>query len=84
MRGQREVFVCSEQVAGTAETLLDAMASAGAELVAVSPDVMASLAEREAAEGLVATFDLFETSLDELRLGAQTLVLVLGPPARPR
>ncbi len=73
----REVFVCSEQVAGTAETLLDAMALAGAEVVAVSPDVMASLAEREAAEGLVATFDLFETSLDELRLGAQALVLVL-------
>jgi len=73
----REVFVCSEQVAGTAEVLLDAMASAGAELVAVSPDVMASLAEREAAEGLVATFDLLETSLDELPLGAQALVLVL-------
>ena len=52
------------------DPLLDAMASAGAEVVAVSPDVMASLAEREAAEGLVATFDLFETSLDELGLGA--------------
>lgn len=73
----REVFCCQEQLVGTSETLLDAMTSAGAEVVAVSPDVMASLAEREATEGLVATFDLFETSLDELGLGAQTLVLVL-------
>lgn len=73
----RELFVSSEQLIGTAETLLDAMALAGAELVAVSPDVLASLIEREAAEGLVVTFDLFETSLDKLWLNAQTLVLVL-------
>jgi TrmH family RNA methyltransferase len=73
----REVFFCQEQLAGTSETLMDAMASAGAEVVGVSPDVMACLAEREAAEGLVATFDLFETNLDELLLGARALVLVL-------
>ena len=40
----REVFVCSEQVAGTAETMLDVMSCAGVELVTVSSYLLASLA----------------------------------------
>lgn len=73
----REAFVCHELLAPAHASLLDRLAAAGAELLSVSSAVMEALAEREAAEGLVATFDLFETSLDELRFGSHDLVLLL-------
>ena len=38
---------------------------------------MQALAEREAAEGLVVTFDLWQTSLTDLRLAGNDLVVVL-------
>lgn len=73
----REVFFCREQLGVEAETLRSSLASAGAEMVEVSPDVMAALAERTSAEGIVATLDLFEADRDMLHLQAPSLVLVL-------
>ena len=73
----RATFVCQEQLTGPAAALLDPLAAAGGELLAVAPAVMRSLAEREASEGLVATFDLFEGSLNKLALTGQELVVVL-------
>jgi RNA methyltransferase, TrmH family len=73
----REAFVCREHLAPAAAPLLPRLQAAGAELLAVSPSVMQALAEREAAEGLVVTFDLWEASLDDLRLAGGDLVLVL-------
>lgn len=73
----REAFVCPEQLGPAAATLLDRLLAAGAELLSVSPSVMQALAEREAAEGLVVTFDLFGASLGDLRLRDDDLVLVL-------
>jgi TrmH family RNA methyltransferase len=70
-------FVCYQQLAPDAAGLLERLHAAGAELFPVSPAVMQALAEREAAEGLVATFDLWEASLDDLRLAGSDLVLVL-------
>ncbi len=73
-----EVFYCEEQFAGSeAPALLDRFRQAGAERVAVSPGVMQALSEREVPQGLVATFALFETPIDRLRLTGKELVIVL-------
>ena len=73
-----EVFYCESQFAGTeAATLLDRFHQAGADLVAVSPPVMEALSERDAPQGMVAAFALFETSLQALRLAGGELVVVL-------
>lgn len=73
----RTVFVCYQELAPDAAGMLEHLHAAGAEILSVSPAVMQALAEREAAEGLVAIFDLWETSLDDLRLADGDLVLVL-------
>jgi TrmH family RNA methyltransferase len=73
----RAVFVCYQELGPEASGLLEHLHAAGAELLPVSPAVMQALAEREAAEGLVATFDLFESSPDELRFSGNDLVLLL-------
>lgn len=70
-------FVCAQQLAPSAAGLLQRLLAAGAELLPISPDVMQALAEREAAEGVVATFDLFEAALDDLSLAGDRLVVVL-------
>jgi TrmH family RNA methyltransferase len=73
-----EVFYCESLFEGSeAPLLLDRFAQAGAELVPVSPPVMAALSERDAPQGLAATFALFETSLQSLRLAGSELVVVL-------
>jgi len=73
-----EVFYCQNQFAGTeAPALLDRFRRAGAELLAVSPRVMATLAERDTPQGIVVTFALFQTPLSSLRLQGQELVVVL-------
>ena len=71
------VFVCYQELAQEAAGVLEHLQAAGAELLPVSSAVMQALAEREAAEGLVATFDLFEASLDDLPLAGNDLVLLL-------
>ena len=73
----RVVFVCYQKLTPEAAGVLEHLQTAGAELLPVSPAVMEALAEREAAEGLLATFDLFEASPDELRFSGNDLVLVL-------
>jgi len=73
-----EVFYCEEQFDGPeAPALLERFRAAGAHLLAVSPHVMQALSERDAPQGLVATFALFETPLDEIRLAGNELVVVL-------
>lgn len=73
----REVFFCPAQADPAARELAEALQAAGGALVPVSPAVMESLAERQAAEGVLATFDLFEARLGDLRLGDPALVVVL-------
>lgn len=72
-----EAFYCSKQAGPAAQTVAQRLQAAGAELLGVTPAVMDALAERDAAEGIVATFALFERSLDELRLSGGDLVLVV-------
>ena len=78
-----ELFYCEELFAGeTAPRLLRDLVEAGAEPIHVASRVLDTLTEREASQGLAATFDLtaLETPLDELpSLGVPEpgLVLVL-------
>lgn len=73
-----EVFYCESQFVGSeAADLLDRFRQSGAGLLAVSPHVMGTLSEREAPQGLVATFPLFETSLGALSLVEPALVVIL-------
>lgn len=73
-----EVFYCEDQFAGIeAPALLERFRQASADLVAVSPEVMETLSERDAPQGIVATFALFETPLRSLALTGRELVVVL-------
>ncbi|HEY4688449.1 MAG TPA: RNA methyltransferase [Anaerolineae bacterium] len=73
-----EVFYCEAQFAGMeAPALLKRFRQSGAELVPVSPNVMQALSERDAPQGLVATFALIETPLESLRFSGNELVVVL-------
>ena len=75
-----EVFYCPDQFAGeTAPTLLDRLLKAGGQPVRVTPDLMQTLSERDAPQGLVATFPLFEARLDEVldTLTPPALLLIL-------
>ena len=73
-----EVFYCLDQFSGPeAPALLERARAAGAELVAVSAQVMASLCERDLPQGLVAAFALFETPLADLQLAGTELVVVV-------
>lgn len=73
-----EVFFCPEQFAGAeAAALLERFDRAGATLLQVAPEVMASLSEREEPQGLVASFRLIESSLAGLKLTGHELVVVL-------
>ncbi|MER2597909.1 MAG: RNA methyltransferase [Caldilineales bacterium] len=73
----RTAFVCHELLTPLAAALVQPLAAAGAEIVPVSAAVMAALTEREAAEGLVATFELFETPLARFAPRHGRLVLLL-------
>lgn len=73
-----EVFYCESQFVGTeAAALLSRFGQTDADLVAVSEYVMQTLSQREAPQGIVATFALFETSLQALELTGRELVVVL-------
>lgn len=67
--------VATEEAASRA--LLDRLQRAGGELVPVSPEVMRAMAGREMAEGILATFPLGETRVEDLQLAADDLVLVV-------
>ncbi|MBN1976133.1 MAG: RNA methyltransferase [Anaerolineae bacterium] len=73
-----EVFYCEDLFAGTeAPALLERFRQTGAELVPVSEHVMGSLSERDAPQGIVATFALPETPLEELALSSDGVVVAL-------
>lgn len=72
-----EAFYCARQAGPAAQSMAQRLQAAGAELLEVTPEVMDALAEREATEGIVATFALFEQRLDEVSLAGAPLVLVL-------
>ena len=77
-RGNLEVFYCQDQFVGTgAAGLLGRFGQTDADLVAVSEHVMDVLSQRDAPQGIVATFALFERQLQELDLTGQELVVVL-------
>ena len=74
----REVFYCEALFAGQeAPRLIARFRAAGAELTPVSPDVLARLSDREQPQGIVATFELFQTQLSDLRLRDPALLLVI-------
>lgn len=73
-----QVFFCQTQFAGTeAAKLLQRFSETDAELVPVGEHVMQVLSQRDAPQGIVATFALFETALEETPLTGRELVLVL-------
>jgi len=73
-----EVFYCESQFAGAeAPALLARFRQTDADLVAVSEHVMQALSQRDAPQGIVAAFALFETPLQALRLAGSELVIVL-------
>ncbi len=73
-----EVFYCESQFVGDeAPVLLDRFRQTEAELVALSPRVMKTLAERDTPHGIIATFAPFEVSLQELSLTGRELVVVV-------
>ena len=73
-----EVFYCPSLFAGTqAGALLRRFRQTSADLVSVSEHVMGALLQRGALQGIAATFALFETSLQKLRLTGGELVVVL-------
>lgn len=74
----REAFFCPERAEGEATaSLLSDLAGAGAQVRRVSPDVLAALSDRDAPQGLLATFDLLDRPLAALPLPGDGLVLVL-------
>ena len=73
-----EVFYCQEQFAGSeAAALLGRFGQVGADLISVSPRVMATLSEREEPQGIAATFHIPAASLTSLELSGHELILVL-------
>jgi TrmH family RNA methyltransferase len=73
-----EVFYCQDLFAGTeAAALLERFQQSGADLVPVAEHVMRTISERDAPQGLVATFALFETPLQSLDTAEDGLVVVL-------
>jgi TrmH family RNA methyltransferase len=57
--------------------------AAGADTVHVSPEVLATLSDREQPQGIVATFELFERWLEDLKVSDPALVVVLDRPQDP-
>lgn len=73
-----EVFYCEGLFVGTeAPALLERFRQTEADLVAVSEHVMQALSERDASQGIAATFALFETSFEAIHLTGSELVVVL-------
>jgi TrmH family RNA methyltransferase len=79
-----QVFYCPEQLTGQqGPALIDRFSQTSAELLPVTPSVMAALSERDGPQGIVATFPLFAAQLTDLRLTGAELVLILDRPQDP-
>ncbi|MBN1564513.1 MAG: RNA methyltransferase [Anaerolineae bacterium] len=73
-----DVFYCEEQFAGEETSqLLDQFAARNADLVPVSEHVMRKLSPRCMWQGIVTTFEMFDTTLTHYNLADDALVLVL-------
>jgi TrmH family RNA methyltransferase len=73
-----DVFFCQERFTGeSAPALIEQFMAAGANLVAVSADVLQSLSDRDTSQGIYATFALPDQQLDSVELTANGLVIVL-------
>jgi TrmH family RNA methyltransferase len=73
-----QVFYCEQLFAGEeAPRLLVRFGAAGAELIPVSPEVLARLSDREQPQGIVATFELFEAQFADIALRDPALLLVV-------
>jgi len=73
-----EVFYCESQLTELeAVTLRNIARQSDAKMIAVSPKVMGTLCERDAPQGMVAAFSLFETPLQSLSVGGSSLIVVL-------
>jgi TrmH family RNA methyltransferase len=73
-----EVFYCERLFVGhEAATLLERFRQSGAYLLPVSERVMETLSQRDAPQGIVATFALFEMALEALHLSGRELAVVL-------
>jgi TrmH family RNA methyltransferase len=73
-----QVFYCPGMFAGPeAPSLLESALAGGAEVLEASETVLEALSSREAPQGLVATFALWDTSPTRLPLEAGGLVLVV-------
>jgi TrmH family RNA methyltransferase len=82
----RELFYSEELFTGpTAPRLLKQLTQAGAEAIAVAPQVLDSLSERDVSQGLAVTFSLsdLEWSLDEMGEEAKRRNSEDSPPALP-
>lgn len=82
-----QIFYCPEHFTGPqGPALIDRFAHAtgkAAELLQVTPQVMAALSEREGPQGIVGTFPLFTTPIEAIALDGAQLVLVLDRPQDP-
>jgi TrmH family RNA methyltransferase len=79
-----EVFYCEALFAGDeAPALLERFREAGAALLPVSVEVMRGVSERDAPQGIIATFALVEQPLDALRVSRDGLVIVLDRVSDP-
>jgi TrmH family RNA methyltransferase len=73
-----EVFYCKNQLAGNqAIELLNCFRQTDANLIALSPQVMEALSERQTSQGLAATFALFEATLQDIPVSEHELIVVL-------
>ncbi len=74
-----EIFYCQEEfVGGAAATLLEKFIKVGGSAYAVNPLVMSALSERESPLGIIATFSLFETKLNDMLDAAPDPSLLLA------
>lgn len=74
----QDVFYCDDLFAGeTAPALLAQFRQTGADLIAVSSDVLRALSDRDTPQGIVATFGLPDTQLESIQLDENQLVIVL-------
>lgn len=79
-----QVFYCPEQFSGKqGPALVERFARSDAELLQVTPSVMAALSDRDGPQGIAATFSLFSAELSDLRLTGTDLVVVLDRPQDP-
>jgi TrmH family RNA methyltransferase len=74
----QQVLFCEQMfVSEHAQELMARSAAMGAECLAVSADVMASLSDRKAPQGLLAAFPLLWAASEGLRIGPSDLVVIV-------